>query len=367
MDYSIIIPYHSNEYFLKLCLSSLNRTLPEDVEIVVVANNKNLEREFPQIDEKKIRVIKIKQNIGYSQAINYGAQEANGKYLIFADSDTIFTYKNWFQNLTSIYRSNNRIGIASSKLVNLYTNRIIDFGMALSRCNNAHVFMDRPINSPIVSKNRKVQMACSANMIIEKDLFMKMGMMDTELLNFYQDNDLCLRLKDFDKECWVVSDSIVYHKGSSTKINRDPYRADVKGLYLAKNVNRMEQDLHLYFDTNLSYAIEKNQSIKTNGKYLLIDISTVADFDWFQNLIREHFNLYDTYDFKFEKRDSTHISLIDLLGSNILTLSLPIIYFVDRYISLLNNALWTILRDCSHDIVIDRNLNIIPFNQLINE
>ncbi len=367
MEYSVIVPYHSNKHYLKLCLSSLQKTLPPEVEVIVVVNNANFKNGTPEIDEKRFHVIKIDRNIGYSRAINHGVQEASGKHLVFADSDTIYTHKDWFQNLTGFYKSSYRIGIASSKLINPYTNRIIDFGIAWSRCTNSHPFMDRPANLPIVSKNRRVQMACSANMIIEKDLFISMGMMDTDLLNYYQDNDLCLRLKDFNKECWVVSDSLVYHKGSSTNISREPYRADIKGLYLAKNVNRIEQDHHHYFDINLSYVLKKNPSTKITGKFLLIDISTVADFGWFQDIIIEHFSIYDTYDFKFGKRDSSHIPLIDQLGSNILTLSLPIIYFVDRYISLLNNTLWTVLRDCKHDLVIDRNFNIVPFAQLSNE
>lgn len=366
MDYSVIVPYHSNEQYLKLCLSTLKQTLPSEVEILVIANNSNLEKVLPEIDEKKCHLIKIEQNIGYSKAINYGAETAKGKYLIFADSDTIYTCREWFQNLTLCYRNNERIGIASSKLINPYSNRIIDYGMALSRCNNAHPFMDRPANSPLVLESKQVQMACSANMIIEKDLFINMGMMDTELFNYYQDTDLCLRLKDFNKECWVVSDSIVYHKGSSTNISRETYRADVKGLYLAKNVNRITQDLQYYFNINLNYVLKVND-IKFSNKYLLIDISTVADFDWFKEIIKERFRLYDTYDFKYINRDADHIPLIDKLGSNFLTISLPIIYFVDRYISLLNNVLWTKLRDCRHDIIIDRNFNIVPYKQLPNE
>ena len=253
MKHSIIIPYHSNETYLSLCINTLQQTIPNETEIIVVINSP----EKPKISStlsKKLKVISIGKSIGYSKAINIGAEAAKGQYLIFSDCDTVYTQKEWFNNLTSFYSTNKKIGIASSKLINPFTNRIIDFGMALSKYNNIHPFMDREADFTLTLKNRRVQMACSANMIIERDLFMQLGMMDTDLINYYQDVDICLRLKDFKKECWVVANSIVYHKGSSSNVKRDSYRADIKGIYVSKNYFRMQNDIEDYFKLNSQYS-----------------------------------------------------------------------------------------------------------------
>jgi GT2 family glycosyltransferase len=363
MEYSIIIPYHSNETYLQLCLSTLVKTIPETVEIIIVVNN-NQDSLPDFLEDKQFRVLASPQNLGYSKAINLGAEAALGKYLIFSDADTVYLDANWFNNLTAFYTSNDRIGIASSKLIDPDSNRIIDFGMGLSRYNNIHPFKDRPGDFEPALLTRQVQMACSANLIIEKELFSNLGQLDTDLINFYQDNDLCLRIKEMGKECWVVANSIVYHRGASASINRSSYRADIKGYYVAKNIHRMTIDGDIYFDINfrsLEAALQKRIS---SDKYLLIDLSTVADGDWFQQLIGKYLEIYLTYEFKLSERDVNHISLLDELGINIIQTTVPVIYLVDRYIALKANALWMRLRDCTTDLVIDRNMNIVPFCEI---
>lgn len=365
MEYSIIIPFHSNRTYLELCLTSLENTVPKSVEIIIVVNNSKQDKTL-QINKERFKVLSVNQNIGYSKAINLGANTATGKYLIFCDSDTVYLQADWFYNLTTFYTLNKNVGIASSKLVNPTSNRIIEFGMALSKYNNIHPFMDRPISFEPTKNNRRVQMACSANMIIEKDLFLRMGMLDVDLFNYYQDNDLCLRLKDFKKECWVVANSVAYHKGSSCDINKASYRADIKGYYMAKNFHRMDLDLQEYFKINYEYfrLHEKINNDKT--RYLLIDISTVADDEWYYDVIKKYFSIYDIYELRHPVRDTEYLSLIDFLGVNILKTDVPIIYFVDRYISLNKNSLWRKLRNCNSDIIIDRNTNIVGFANLEN-
>jgi GT2 family glycosyltransferase len=359
MEYSIVIPYHSNRTFLELCVKSLLETVPAEVEIILVINTTNKSEHETNFDAR-VSVYVVNENLGYSKAINFGASKALGNYLIFCDSDTSFT-KGWFENLTAFYKSTPNVGIASSKLLNPTTGRVIDFGMALSKYNNAHPFMDQKSDNHIVCTSRKVQMACSANMIISKNLFLDMGMCDEDLINFYQDTDLCLRLKDFGKDCWVVAESIVYHQGSSSQVNRNPYRADIKGYYVAKNLHRMEIDLDSYYAESFSH-FRKTHTYAP--QYLLIDISTVADKEWYYETVKKEFSVTDTYHFGATVRDLDRINLIAALGYNLLQTRTPIIYFVDRFISVQDNHLWASLRPHSNDLVIDRNANISTIQAL---
>ena len=359
MEYSVIIPYHSNKIFLELCINSLKETVPDKVEIILVVNTTNTTEHLVDFG-KRVQTIVIKENLGYSKAVNLGAKAAKGKYLIICDADTTYV-QGWFESLTSFYKSKSNIGIASSKLLNPDTGKIIDFGMALSKYNNAHPFMDRDPDFKLVRDDRRVQMACSANMIIEKALFEKMGMHDEDLFNFYQDTDLCLRLKDFNKECWVVADSIAFHKGGSAEVNRTPYRADIKGYYVAKNFDRMEIDLHHFYNESFELL---SSSYSFYPKYLLVDISTVADKEWYHNIIKTKLNISDIYDFAPKERDLNSVRLLDILGYNLLKTRFPLVYFVDRFVSLSPNSLWNSLRPGLSDLVIDRNANVLPMQEL---
>lgn len=41
MKHSIVIPFHKNKDMLCYCLKTLERTIPFDIEIVIIGNNAN--------------------------------------------------------------------------------------------------------------------------------------------------------------------------------------------------------------------------------------------------------------------------------------------------------------------------------------
>ncbi len=361
MKYSFIIPFHSNEMYLQLCVNSLLKTIPKkDNEIIIIINNANKQFNHISFSNKKVKLFKFKKNLGYGGAVNEGAILAKGKYLCICDSDTVY-FGNWFHYISKFHESNKNIGITSSKLINPHSGKIIDFGMGLTKYNNPHPYMDRNDDFHLTKKNRKVQMACSANMIIEKKLFIQMGMHNNELFNFYSDTDLCLRLKEYKKECWVVAKSVAYHQGNSTHNNRSSYNPDVKGYYVKNNHKYMKIDMDKYFDESFKYF--EYYKYKQN-KYILIDLSTIVDKEWHHNLIEKYFNLFNIYEYPYKERDVTFIPLVEHLDYYHITKNTPIIYFVDRFISLKNNKLWFDIRPNKYDIVIDRNANVVLAKEL---
>ena len=87
---SIIVPVYNVEQFLGQCLESLvNQTLKE-IEIICVndGSKDNSRRILEEYRERDSRVIIIdKENEGVSVARNKGIEMAQGKYLMFVDSD----------------------------------------------------------------------------------------------------------------------------------------------------------------------------------------------------------------------------------------------------------------------------------------
>lgn len=91
MKVSVITPIYNTEKYLDKCLTSLvNQTL-DDLELIWVDNGSN--EECWQIIEKyslkrpSIKVIHLKENIGYGGAMNKGLESATGEYIGFCDSD----------------------------------------------------------------------------------------------------------------------------------------------------------------------------------------------------------------------------------------------------------------------------------------
>lgn len=355
---SIIVPFHSNKRLLDICLSTLTATTPDEVEIIVVLNNADSRQIDFDIKHPRIRIEREHANLGYSKAINLGVKIAKGNLLVFCDSDT-FLRKYWLESLHKLHNSSRKIGLTSCKLIDPNSDRVIDYGMGLTKYNNAHPFKDRRIDHPLTCVDRRVQMACSACMMMSRDVFECVGGMDTELYNFYQDTDLCLRVNEAGLECWIAADAMAYHRGDSAQTNRSPYRADVKGWYVAKNAHRMAVDMEKYYQESYRFLAGRTD---LDNRYLWVDLSSVADRDWHREVVGQILPIITSCEVPAKDRDEKAIELITQLDGGLLETQNPIIYFVDRFIALQGNALWKRLRRHSGDIVVDRNANIEMLN-----
>jgi GT2 family glycosyltransferase len=360
--YSIIIPFHSNERLLRLCLQSILKSVPADVEKIVVINNQHEVKIPGRIHSAQFRIVRHQRNLGYSGAINAGASLARGPTLIFCDADTVY-WGTWFPSLTSFHKNTQNIGLASSRLLDPGTARVLDFGVGFTQYNAPHPYRDALLDYPFVNRPRVVQAACSANMIIDATLFAEIGALDEALHNGYSDLDLCLRVNETGRQCWVVSDSTVFHRGNSAATHRDSYWADIKGVFAAKNTHRLHYDMKRYFDESLRLH---KQSIGFSKRYLLIDLSSVVDRAWHHSLLREYVDLVSIYDYSLGVRDSTAISLIDHIGLNILQSRTALLYFVDRFVALQSNRMWCDMRSRKDDLVVDRNANVVLLSEVVN-
>lgn len=365
MKYSVIIPYHSNRTYLFNCINSLTSTMPNDVEIIIVANNSNKKELDIKCDYSNCKILKFDYELMYPKAINMGAQEAKGNTLIFCDADTYYL-ENWFDALTTLYHSDDSIGYCSSKLVNPKDKKIIDFGIGFTNYNSPHPFKGQNIDYELVRNNIFVQAACAANSIIDKKLYFDIGMFDERLVHSYSDIDLCLRLKDKGYKTCCAANSIVYHQGGSTIGSgmSEALKSDTKGIYMAINSNRIDIDMNKYYKQAADYFMKAVGPFCK--EYLCIDFTTVADKQWHYSLFEDIFGckLSDVFNKPFKTRDASHIPLYYELDSNISALNYPIMYFVDDFQSLKLNSLWKDIRNTDKDIIVDRNANILTFDMI---
>jgi hypothetical protein len=200
-------------------------------------------------------------------------------------------------------------------------------------------------------------------MIIDADLFSRIGMFDEELHNAYMDLDLCLRLNELGHDCWVTSESTAFHIGGSAHTQREGYWADVKATFAAKNTRYIRQDMQHYFHESLTSF---GSSHGFAPGYLVIDLLSVVDRSWHYDMLREYVKVISIYDYSPVVRDLPEISLINHLGVNILESRAAILYLVDRFISLQFNRLWLDMRCRKDDLVVDRNANVALFAEVVN-
>lgn len=96
-------------------LSFLQETIPPllkldypDYEVLVVDNG-STDKSIRFLEKfKKIRIIRNKENLGYSKGKNIGINSAKGKYILSLDNDILIKDKNLLNNLFKSYNNNKK-------------------------------------------------------------------------------------------------------------------------------------------------------------------------------------------------------------------------------------------------------------------
>ena len=366
MKYSVIIPFHSNVNLLTMCTTALTQVLdPFDSEIIIVDNNATGSQINQQLKkDRRFRVITREENLMYPSAINLGVSYASGKYLIFCDADTYVT--DGFHLALAKALEEESIGYTSAKLLNMQTNCIQEFGITSSYYNFPHPFAGRPQNFDLVTKNHSPLAACAACSAIRRNLFIDVGGFDKELLHSYSDIDLCIRLAAQGYKTLCVADSKAYHCGSSTVGSgmSSSLKEDTKGIFLAKNPHIPPQILH-YLDIACHYFLSLN-SLRTKD-YFVLDCSTIGNSEMYIDAVLDALALKETlrHQLPYCQRDAQQIDFLNFIPHTIRNYNIPIIYFVDSFLSFRGNSLWKACRAEYDDIVLDRNANIELLRQIV--
>lgn len=330
-------------------------------EIIVVSNGCAGPPLTPADCDGLVRVIHHDEPLGYAEAIHCGVEEARGSQLIFCDADTFFPRAQWIARHLELRSQRAEIGITSSKLINSRTDRILDFGIGRTRFNNFHPFRDALTTDWRVQRSRRVQMACSAVMMIDKELFQQLGGFDSSLRHHYQDIDLSLRLKQANREVWVVADAIAYHRGHSSSVVRAPFQIDERAHFTLKNAALLEADYQKY----LRESLDPYQShLHSAGPFGVVNLSTLVNIDEVLEVVSEFAAVKDLAQWTPRQRDLEFVAMPDVVNTRVLRHPKPLLIVIDRFSSLRFNSLWQAARDTSLDIIIDRHANAYRFDEI---
>lgn len=366
MKQSIVIPYYKNKQELLFMLKLLKNTIPEDVEVIIVANNSD-SRET-DISFENYTVLKYPCALLYSKAANIGVEHASGEIITLLDQD-IFVTKDWYAPLLNKLLSNNNVGAVSSKMLNLTNNRILEYGIEYTSYNSAHIGKDLLHTSEVTQNDICVSSACGGVLMTYKSLYTKLKGMDEDMPYICCDCDYTLKLWELGKEVWIAANSVVYHKSFTSKNTGkiSDYRYlehDSRWKFYQKNSNRMRYNLGEWMDITFEHFLVSHTLLKN---YVLINLSSYHNVDWYKTFIKEklHINFYDVYTFSVKERNCLSIQLYDYVPYDFVSLKTPLIYFVDSFLSLQNNAFWFNMRNIKNDIIVDINGAICSVEDLI--
>lgn len=207
---SIVIVKYRADDFLKGCLESIGEN--PIWEIIIVDNDKI--------------------NVGYGAGCNLGAKKAEGKYLLFLNPDTE-VLKGVLEKMINYLEINEDVGILGPKLFN---SKNLDLQVTSTGVLNplsaimVFSFLNKIFPKNLISRKyfltdwdrnsiREVGAVSGAALMIRKDVFQKIGGFDDKFFMYFEEHDLCLRVKKTKmKIIYYPEAGIIHYGGKSSQL-----------------------------------------------------------------------------------------------------------------------------------------------------
>ena len=258
----VIINYHTEDYILH-CLETIYQFHPNsNFEIIIVNNGGTLEQLASR--DNNIRIIQSQDNLGFSKANNLGARHANNEFILFLNADTYFIQSTIDDCIIEMERDNS-IGVLGCKLQ--YSD-----GRAQLSYHDGHLFLKKSLwRNPFVIKFfNGSKKALKSLEQIKKDhhsshyapwisgaffLMRKSDILDFQLFwdedffMYWEDVELCARIKEVKKMCFYYADKTVVHIGGSgeSEFNSKRYQIieNAKLKCISKNRNEFITKMYI--------------------------------------------------------------------------------------------------------------------------
>jgi hypothetical protein len=244
IDLSIIIVCYKGWDRLKKCLHSLDSFSEENfkTEVIVVDNKSEdesiliIEKQFP-----KFRFIHNNINGGFANGCNLGASYGIGTYLLFLNPDTVST-ESEIEKLLKTAKQNPEFGITSCRQVDekgkesMVTGRFPS-AFTLTGIQRA-IFAHR---SPI-SKEGKPDVTFSdwisgSVLMIKREMFLKVKGFDEDFWMYFEDVDLCKRVKNIYGEIAICGNITIEHNhGGSSRTDPATTSLTKTEVYISRHV-----------------------------------------------------------------------------------------------------------------------------------
>lgn len=232
MDVSVITINYNNALltvnFVKSVIEVTSSTLK--YEIIVVDNASSI-HDYAILNEglsneNGVRLIKSKINLGFGGGNMLGVQYSTGKYLAFVNNDIIFK-EDCLHSLFLFMNENNDVGVVTPQQLNRDGNPVSGFdyfhGIRKEILGRKFVELFLP-KSRARRANKLYTTTCCADfiqgcfMFFDTVSFGKVGGFDTNIFLYYEEMDICYRLRNEGlKSCLYPETKFLHYHGVSTE------------------------------------------------------------------------------------------------------------------------------------------------------
>lgn len=201
------------------CLQSLYETDYPRMHVIVVDNNSSddsiamVEQQFLQT-----QLIKREENGGYAVALNDGIRAGSALdtgFFLVLNNDTLVP-PDTLSKLVDVMQSDPQIAIAAPKIIyHDHPERIFSLGDRLYPWLPLPLRIGRKaLDRPEYSKTMEFDYLFGCALLIRTESLKQVGLFDTSFFMYYEDADLCRRMRDEGWKNVRVGSAIIRHKAS---------------------------------------------------------------------------------------------------------------------------------------------------------
>ena len=230
---SVIISAYNSTKDLETCLESIRRFSADcDPEVIVVDNN-SPDRSCLQLQDKFpwVHFFFLDSNKGFGAANNYGLDQASGEYILFLNPDTVFSEDSFSvgANYMDVHPSVGALSFMMlwpdgspqycyNKFPAVREELLVTFYLDVA----AHRRLVRRDYEGQLSKGipLNVDWVAGACLMTRRSVLNKVGRFDESFFVFFEDIDLCHRIRSAGWEIHYIPQTRITHiGGASTGVN----------------------------------------------------------------------------------------------------------------------------------------------------
>jgi len=228
IDLSVIVVNWNTRELLRACLASVKRhTTGLEYELIVVDNGSSdgspamVRKEFPEA----VR-IENPDNRGFAAANNQGIRAAKGRAVLLLNSDTELT-ENSLLKLHRFLFSRREIGAAGGLLTYPGGAPQWSYGFEPSLGRMVWITVSgllgiawgRKPGAVIpdgVARPIQVEYVVGADLMVKKSVLDQIGLLDESFFAYFEETDLCRRVRAAGSEVWFTPETTILHRVGSS-------------------------------------------------------------------------------------------------------------------------------------------------------
>lgn len=236
VDLSIIIVSWNVKNLLRDCLNSIFTNLDGLAVEVFVSDNASSDGSAEMVKESfpQVKLIANQTNLGFTKANNLAIKQAQGQYVLILNPDTVIQPKA-LSTMVRFMAENKNCGALGPKLLN-------PDGSLQPSCRPfptlgtqlaSTLFLDGLVARGWPHDQvKEVDQPMGAALMVRKEVLDQVGLFDENIIFFYDEVDLCYRLKAAGwKIYFTPAAEIIHYQGKSFKQWKD-FKKVLWGAYL---------------------------------------------------------------------------------------------------------------------------------------